>query len=370
MFNPTHPPAHWLKLLRENPSALDWPERSELPREAARWTALHPDDETGVQLLELLATDPKWEVRRAVAETLAGVPEPLYSRVAPILSNDDYYYVGVAAKAAVERRESPKSRARSPRQKGRRQLLREFRERYGEAAARLAERYADEHTNEAMRAVAHDLRTAIAPLEIGLSMAAHKEEMEAGILTARRAVGGFKALIDAIGDFARPREPVMETMDLVSIVHQAAEAAKVALRSQEQDIEPVHVTIHGPSPVFARASRPHLLMALTNLMKNAIESHGQMGSYYPGNVTVALTAGREHAFIVVADDGCGIRESNLVRLQEFWPGASNKSGGTGFGLPIAKRYLQIQGGALKLESEFGVGTTATVRLPLVKTENE
>lgn len=75
--------------------------------------------------------------------------------------------------------------------------------------------------------------------------------------------------------------------------------------------------------------------------------------------------------IAVSDSGDGLDDQDLADLREFVPGRSSKKNrGTGFGLPIARRYVVAHGGSLAIDSEVGEGTTLTVSLPLEQEEAE
>ena len=70
--------------------------------------------------------------------------------------------------------------------------------------------------------------------------------------------------------------------------------------------------------------------------------------------------------ISIQDTGVGIPEENMEKL--FKPLFTTKSKGTGFGLAVCKRLVQVHNGSIKVESEVGVGTTFHVFLPLHKDE--
>jgi len=82
--------------------------------------------------------------------------------------------------------------------------------------------------------------------------------------------------------------------------------------------------------------------------------------------TIRVTADREEDGIrlVIEDTGLGLTEDELADVRQFIPGRSSKGRlGTGFGLPIARRNIQTNGGDLRIESCLDKGTQITVWLP-------
>jgi signal transduction histidine kinase len=77
--------------------------------------------------------------------------------------------------------------------------------------------------------------------------------------------------------------------------------------------------------------------------------------------------GRDWISVAVADTGVGMIPEQMGRLfQEFSQATSStasKYGGTGLGLVISKRFCQMMGGDITVESEPGRGSTFTIRLP-------
>jgi two-component system sensor histidine kinase HydH len=66
--------------------------------------------------------------------------------------------------------------------------------------------------------------------------------------------------------------------------------------------------------------------------------------------------------IRVEDTGVGMDAEALARV--FEPYFSTKTTGTGLGLPIARRNVELSGGAIVVDSQRGRGTAVTIRLPL------
>ena len=79
--------------------------------------------------------------------------------------------------------------------------------------------------------------------------------------------------------------------------------------------------------------------------------------------------GRGYVTIAVADIGIGMTPEQLGKLfQEFSQASSGtaaKYGGTGLGLAISKRFCQMMGGDITVESQPGSGSTFTIRLPRI-----
>jgi len=84
-----------------------------------------------------------------------------------------------------------------------------------------------------------------------------------------------------------------------------------------------------------------------------------------GKVTLAARATGEQVVISVRDTGIGIRPEDQERIfEEFYQvGASRTQEGTGLGLALTRRLVELHGGQLTVESEPGVGSTFTVTMP-------
>lgn len=100
---------------------------------------------------------------------------------------------------------------------------------------------------------------------------------------------------------------------------------------------------------------------LTNLLGNALK-------YSPpkGVVTLAVRASGVDAELIIVDRGCGIPAADQARLfTQFYRGSNvGQTPGSGLGLVIVQRCVDLHGGTIRCTSEVGAGTTFTVRLPL------
>lgn len=95
-------------------------------------------------------------------------------------------------------------------------------------------------------------------------------------------------------------------------------------------------------------------------MDNAIK-HTRAG----GKIVVAVSETPDYTEMTVSDNGCGMSEEFLTNLFDvsYQIKNHNSNTGIGFGLAIAKRSIELQGGSIIINSAEGKGTTATIRLP-------
>jgi PAS domain S-box-containing protein len=129
----------------------------------------------------------------------------------------------------------------------------------------------------------------------------------------------------------------------------------------------IAITVAGPPGVMVVADRTRLKQVLLNLLSNAIKYNRT-----DGKVVVAYepAAGNDVVKITVADTGIGISEADRNGL--FVPftrlGQENSNiEGTGIGLTITKRLVEMMGGTIAFTSVVGEGTTFQVEMPLAET---
>ncbi len=102
---------------------------------------------------------------------------------------------------------------------------------------------------------------------------------------------------------------------------------------------------------------------MLNLLSNAIKFTPSRGTV---TARLARTAGGDIEF-AVADSGIGIAPGDLDRImqpfEQVQSGFTRTRPGTGLGLALSRRFVELHGGSIVIASELGRGTTVTVRLP-------
>jgi len=124
----------------------------------------------------------------------------------------------------------------------------------------------------------------------------------------------------------------------------------------------ITVVADRPSGLLVRGDRALLIMALTNLINNAI-NYSAAGT----KVSVSRTAGEGMVRVSVTDRGVGIAPEHTERVFERFfrvdPARSRSTGGTGLGLAIVKQVAANHGGTATVWSRPGTGSTFTLSLP-------
>ena len=105
---------------------------------------------------------------------------------------------------------------------------------------------------------------------------------------------------------------------------------------------------------------------LTNILSNAVKFTPAGGS-----VTVSIAPEGDGALAIrVADTGIGIDPAEIPRVLQPFQQVDNshtrRYGGTGLGLPLTKRLVELQHGTMRIDSRPGEGTTVTVTFPTAR----
>jgi signal transduction histidine kinase len=102
-----------------------------------------------------------------------------------------------------------------------------------------------------------------------------------------------------------------------------------------------------------------LEMVWNNLLSNAIK-FTDVG----GRISLTLQTTADYAAVLVSDTGCGMDAETQKRVfDKFFQGdTSHSTEGNGLGLALAKKVIDLLGGAISVESVVGHGSTFTVRL--------
>jgi len=111
-------------------------------------------------------------------------------------------------------------------------------------------------------------------------------------------------------------------------------------------------------PLHSMVDISQLTVAIRNIIDNAWQA---IGSRDGGCICLSVEAVDAHVVISIQDNGIGMSRETMTKL--FQPFYTEREGGSGIGTVIIKRVIEAHGGTIQVDSEIGVGTTFTLRLP-------
>ncbi|BBN97618.1 sensor histidine kinase [Sporolactobacillus terrae] len=149
----------------------------------------------------------------------------------------------------------------------------------------------------------------------------------------------------------------IELLDLKELMETALQ--KVKLKAEEKKIR-VQAELTDGVPLVS-GDRKRTEQILLNLLENAIRYSER------GMVVARLASDKQNVVIAISDNGIGIPKEELPYIFERFyrveKSRAREYGGTGLGLSIVKKYIELQGGTVKVESQLGAGTTFTLLFP-------
>ncbi len=171
--------------------------------------------------------------------------------------------------------------------------------------------------------------------------------------------------LNSVLDLARLEADQMEVdVDQLDVGEQVEEVVRLLTPLASEKGLHLETIVEAPG-VQARLDSGCLNRILNNLVGNAIKFTAS------GSVTARVTADSKRVTIQVEDSGIGIDEEFLPNLFEEFKQESTGIGrsheGSGLGLTITRRLVEIMHGTIEVESEKGVGSTFTVSFPRVDT---
>lgn len=254
--------------------------------------------------------------------------------------------------------------------------------RAAERRARAAERLAE--IGAMTGGLAHEIKNPLSTIGLNAQLLAEgvgelpisaeeRGRLERRVAVLRREIDRLRGILTDFLQYAGTIRLDPRTSDLNAVVEELADfflpqAEKHGVRLRS-DL--------APGPLKAPLDTPQLKQAILNLMLNAVQAMSQGPGDAPATgagvadgapreliLKTARGISPEHRPVVVLhviDTGPGIPPDTLPRV--FEPYFTTRSGGTGLGLPTARRIIEAHGGTIDANSEPGKGTDFIVTLP-------
>jgi len=219
------------------------------------------------------------------------------------------------------------------------------------------------------RRIAHEIKNPLTPIQLSAERLRSKylsqidsdrDVFNQCTETIIRQVGDIGRMVDEFSSFARMPSAVIRKFNICDVIAQVLFLQRVA----HPDISfkfsnPLQFDIEGDSRLLSQA--------LTNIVKNAVESIENNKGQVPPEIIVDIWDAKGWVKIEITDSGPGWPESDRATL--FEPYRTSRSDGTGLGLAIVKKIIEDHGGQINLEdtatrARDGYGAKVIIQLPI------
>ncbi|TET97883.1 MAG: GAF domain-containing sensor histidine kinase [Anaerolineales bacterium] len=217
--------------------------------------------------------------------------------------------------------------------------------------------------------VSHELRTPLANIKVYLSLLrrSKQDNRERYLGVLNQETDRLTSMIEELLDLSRlesQKEIEMEPVEITDILDQVVERHRPTC--EEKGVHLAHKT---ESAVMVLGNRDQLIRLFTNLVANAATYTDSGGVISLNTTSEEEKDGIAYVCVEVRDNGVGISEEDQPFLfGRFYRGTmarKHKIPGSGLGLAIVREIVNLHGGLVGVESEVGVGSVFTVRLPLI-----
>ncbi len=198
---------------------------------------------------------------------------------------------------------------------------------------------------------AHQLGTPLSSLMAWIELLKSKNETKEMVVEMEKDILRLETITDRFSKIGS--QPILEKIKLVELLNKTANYLKARFP------EKVKITTNfEKNEIIVPVSRVLLHWVVENICKNAVDA--MKGN---GEIKIALKEEKAYISINISDNGEGIDRSIIKNI--FKPGVTSKKRGWGLGLSLSKRIVEEyhKGKLFVMQSEKGIGTTFTIRLP-------
>jgi len=214
--------------------------------------------------------------------------------------------------------------------------------------------------------VAHEIKNPLTPIQLNAEhlRRVHGDQgkplgpvLDECVATILEQVTLLRQIAAEFSSYASSPTAKRTKVDLTELLREIVAPYRLGLSGRirfDVDLPPGIPPVHVDRNLISRA--------LTNIVENALHA-------MPGTGALKLIARHRNGVVHVhvSDTGVGMDAEALARA--FEPYFSTKASGTGLGLPIAKRNVELNGGRIAVTSERDRGTSVEIELPVAKSES-
>ncbi|KAB2491269.1 DUF3149 domain-containing protein [Bacillus cereus] len=203
---------------------------------------------------------------------------------------------------------------------------------------------------------AHEIRNPLTGIKglVALLKEKYKDEQDQFYFSViEQEIERINEIVSEFLILGKPTAIIEQTYDVRKILNEVA-----LIIQSEANLHNIVFHLHLPDhPVHIRCSKDHMKQVVLNITKNAIEAMTSSDT-----LTIVVKNNETHAQLQIIDTGKGIPQH--IQKHLFHPFFTNKDTGTGLGLVICKRIVEMYNGHIFIDSTENEGTAVHIEIPL------
>jgi len=206
--------------------------------------------------------------------------------------------------------------------------------------------------------IAHEIKNPLISIQgfadrIGKTDDREKIERYARLIS--KEAGRLSKVLVTLLDFARMNEPKREREDMNAIIDDTV----LFMEHHLTRFRNITLTVETAKELpLVTVDKVQIQQTLVNIMMNAAQAMPDGGTI---TITTDMTVGS--VAVRISDTGVGVSEDDMARIFEPFFTTKAKGEGTGLGLSLCKRFVELNGGTIRVESIPGQGTTFELLFP-------
>ncbi len=227
----------------------------------------------------------------------------------------------------------------------------------------------DNLKNDFISSVSHELRTPLTAIKGWAETMSIGEPdpvtMNKGLNIIINETERLSNMVEELLDFSRIQSGRMTLvtgkMDLLAELDEAVYMLGERARNEKKEF----IYDHPENVTAVLGDKNRLRQLFINIIDNALK-------YTPegGEIGIKVDEHDEMIFVIITDTGCGIKKEDLPRIKDKFYKANQTVRGSGIGLAVADEIVNLHKGKLEIDSVEGEGTTVTISLPVLDSDDE
>jgi len=208
---------------------------------------------------------------------------------------------------------------------------------------------------ELSRILAHEIKNPLTPIQLSIQRLEEKYEMDSNkfyevfpesVNIINQEINNLKLLVSSFSSFAKNVNPEFSEFNPKLIIDEI-------LNSYKHNFE---INVKGEDCIIL-FDRTHFYQIITNLLQNAIDASGK-----DDKILIDIVRNTKNTVISIIDTGKGIKKLDIKKI--FEPYFTKKKKGTGLGLALVKKLVDVNNSMISVTSMEEEGSSFTISIPI------